>query len=777
MATIRDLLEMNHNHYSDKHLSWGAKLSEYAEELVTMDDNSIPVFIELELDVPYPEKSLIIDHHGEMPNFPSSLEQVAALLGIELSRHEQLVAANDAAYIPGMKRICATDEEIEAIRLADRQAQGVSSEEESLAQKTLKENNNHVIFSPIPHFSPISDRMYLQGKRRYVIYDKRKIVFYGFPRVELLLWLSENQIAEEKIYSGGGECGYLGLREGMLNEKEIESLAEKSIALKTNDPYSYHTFMFPFVYDEILTASFDEDWRYKEFTISSHEDYNEYVYFYDYVRKALYNRQDQPEDQDISQYYEYKDEQGTFSIDCALGQYELDLDGVSLRLFPNSKVGILSFNLKNYYYFNPSDVLAINEFGRRIYPQFVTQNGLCETKKAFLPESITLTFKGRGPIREPFENRDNVEDYLIPHSDSYNQRLPLHILTLLQGVHNPRSIIDDRMFVMSLYMNDGLANRVKFYNPSANEYRYERDDWWYKYIFVDGSDKTCQSIHMTKKLIGESTYDRWVEYGTLYGISRYSFVALTGSWFGKNRLSPHFRTMYFQMFTLLLAYRASIIKFSDDVVKATKKVQDIEPKDVYDGYLKFVNELFFREITAQEQGIELYNQAMKIMQIEKYITDLDHEIGELHQYVQFQIEDTRKKEEEERKKRDEARQRSLDNLTRLGTYLLPPSLISALMGMNIISFEGIDRISWILIWLVSTALAVYSAFLVTSDNKQVDKKMKWYLSCPICGYILALGIVFGFAGLGIYDEWKKPDEKPTVKVMINIKEKGVTDSE
>ena len=55
----------------------------------------------------------------------------------------------------------------------------------------------------------------------------------------------------------------------------------------------------------------------------------------------------------------------------------------------------------------------------------------------------------------------------------------------------------------------------------------------------------------------------------------------------------------------------------------------------------FLNKLYFKEVTAQDQGIELYNQAMKVMDIEKYMNDLNHEITQLHTYVTMQKEKER----------------------------------------------------------------------------------------------------------------------------------------
>jgi len=235
-----------------------------------------------------------------------------------------------------------------------------------------------------------------------------------------------------------------------------------------------------------------------------------------------------------------------------------------------------------------------------------------------------------------------------------------------------RPIIDDRMFVISQYNSDALSESLKKYD-AKDGYAYEYDDFWYKYLFVDGKDKTCHSRYMSKELIKNSTYDRWVEWGTLFGVSRYSFVSLTGSWFGKNRLLPHMQTIYFQIFTLLLAYRATIIKFSDEIQNVTDQADEElskETKKLYEKYLHFLNKLYFKEVTAQDQGIELYNQAMKVMDIPKYMHDLDNEMNELHSYVEM-IEEKKTAKQ-------------MNRLTRLGAIFLPGTFIAGLLGMNVL---------------------------------------------------------------------------------------------
>jgi hypothetical protein len=76
-----------------------------------------------------------------------------------------LVAANDRGYIPAMLELGATKEEINAIRIADRKAQGVTPEEEAAAEEALQGlrvlagGALSVANLPHAHTSPLCDRL------------------------------------------------------------------------------------------------------------------------------------------------------------------------------------------------------------------------------------------------------------------------------------------------------------------------------------------------------------------------------------------------------------------------------------------------------------------------------------------------------------------------------------------------------------------------------------------------------------------------------------------
>src|ERR1035441_3760324 len=92
----------------------------------------------VELAGPNPYGARDIDHHRYAAEDrwkpASSLEQISAELGVGLDRWQRLVAANERGYLPALTRAGASPQEIQAIRTADRRAQGVTEADERQAE-------------------------------------------------------------------------------------------------------------------------------------------------------------------------------------------------------------------------------------------------------------------------------------------------------------------------------------------------------------------------------------------------------------------------------------------------------------------------------------------------------------------------------------------------------------------------------------------------------------------------------------------------------------------
>ena len=238
MEAILQLLNDNHLQFADNNLQWGAKLSSYQ---TLFKDNQIFVGIELIPDIARPKHYIEIDHHNENSHKPSSLEQVIALLEGDLNlktdftRDLQLIAANDSGYIPAMLRMGATPDEVSDIRHRDRKAQGVTPEDELLAEQSIHENLTieggiTIVKSLTHHFSTVTDRLY--PCERLLIYTDNELNYYGKGVSKLTV--AFHHLIKKKIAFFGGGGSYFGIGNNKLTYNELLKVKETIISILTD---------------------------------------------------------------------------------------------------------------------------------------------------------------------------------------------------------------------------------------------------------------------------------------------------------------------------------------------------------------------------------------------------------------------------------------------------------------------------------------------------------------------------------------------------------------
>lgn len=784
MVEIEKILKKSDCKYIDNDLSWGAKLSDYLIQLKGLKKDDIVVGIELYKDINIANKYIDIEHHNKNINKLSAIEQVAQMLNIELNRYQNLVAENDKGYIQALKDFGATDKEINDIRTRDRKCQGVTEEDERLAQRSIKENKrteNEVVIikSLTDKFSPICDR--LHTTRKLIIYTNNELNYYGRGARKLGTKYQE-LYDDKKVYFGGGENGFFGFAKGVLNQNEIERIIEEIISIK-----SYHIFMFPFKWEYKANKNSLEELSFEERTDVSkvsnilkqgnwvedslkdkigenHRIYNELIFFYEHVQDAIYSKGDYANDL-VCQFKYTKSGRYIIEIDTkkedeeVIKRYELKIDDIILKLYKTG-IGILSFHLANYYETDSDDILKINDYGRRVYPQFLGKSDkyptyLSAPQKQFLANKLILELdQPSKKIEEDFTHFNSL--YKVNDSPNKIAKIINELLgnkfkdgkksEVKKGEVYIKPIIDDRMFVISwfgdnskiIYLNNSVTNKkyknyLNYFNPYTKEYSYlnknteirkktkDNVEFWYKYIFIDTKEPTCQSNIMFKKLLEEHTYDRWINYGTLYGISRYSFVVLTSDLptlkdDDSDYIFYNTITIYYQMITLALAQRAAIIRFSEEISYISKlddKNLVDRVRELHKKYIHFINRMYFNEITAQEQGIDLYDIIQRKIGIEKDAKRLETEIAELHQYATL-IEEKKSSE-------------LLNLITIIGSLFIIPSLATGFFGMDIESFTGTEGIfkDNILEFLKNT-------ILLEKKSQEVWYWLGIYFSLPAC---------------------------------------------
>lgn len=547
--------------------------------------------------------------------------------------------------------------------------------------------------------------------------------------------------------------------------------------MSVNQIISYHNFMFPFDFAygkdngkinlyQIIRKIENNNWDFiKEFKVNDTPDdipnYNEYNYFNEQARHILYVREcikrnrsncENTECTNENENYCFKKSESfyftkkeaktykyTINIeDYVPSKYTLDVSDISLRIFRHG-IGILCFHLENYQYKKIDDILKINQFGRRIYPPFLTYNKRNNKTSSKTSElAISITIENSSPlIKTDFENKKSKLEFIIKNLCDCFVETPSIDENKIQI--NP--LLDDRMFVLCWYGNDNFSSDLA--TESYPNLSFHSSDKWYEFLFIDNPGKaSCQNSKMKKNLIEKSTYQRWSNYGTLYGITRYSFVCSTSSYESlKNNdalfLIDHMRTMYYQMLVLTFVQRISILRFKKRIKNALENNDTDKFEKIHNQYLSFINRICLSEVTHQEQGIEMYNMMRDIMGINESSKELKEEIQELFNLAQY------KKSEEANKKNDETNEK-LNLITVVGGIIGVSSLLVSLMDLKkdsalsiflIILFTGLTIGASIRTWKFFE-----KNFKILEKIKNLEKKGKHDLSI-ITALLLLLIII------------------------------------
>ena len=206
--TIIEMLQREGEDFLVTGQAWGASWDKLEEEIKarieTAKREQEKVYgVELQGDS---NGAINIDHHtygeDDRSNPESSIEQVAKILGVELTLDEQFVSANDKGYIPAMEKLGTElglsiddlQEIIANIRMRDREMQGVTPEQEAQAQEAVEElgeiaEKRDYIQLDLPHSktSTITDRLYGKYDNLLITSADGETNFYGTTEIIKML--------------------------------------------------------------------------------------------------------------------------------------------------------------------------------------------------------------------------------------------------------------------------------------------------------------------------------------------------------------------------------------------------------------------------------------------------------------------------------------------------------------------------------------------------------------------------------------------------------------
>lgn len=423
----------------------------------------------------------------------------------------------------------------------------------------------------------------------------------------------------------------------------------------------------------------DKDKKLEEFKLH----YNTIQYFNSAPLQAIYGFDDDCdlENNPIVTNYSFSPkeihEKAKLIIQVGIGdeskpkEFSLILNAIRLKVF-NSDVAVMIFELENHDYNDIKDIKLINEYVRRISaPNLTMESNPCsfywkidfgnDSKLNPLFDDLCSLYddiKKEQTSNISFTKILNPIKDLLTYPKSHDNILTSNYQKCKEDIYFIEPVLDDRMFVCSFIRSSQIINSIntkyvekdgqfvlsddkKFY--ANNKYEYQINDKaaknLYSIIYIDPGDSSCQSIHDVQRLLERDLYTRWIDWGTVYGITHHSFVAIA-----TNDCPPYlidyFLTLYVDMAILTLVQRASIILFqnfatllTNGLEKDNKKIKQVTINNLLnlqEKYISFQNQLLFFEVTPQEQGVEIYNMLTKAMYIDEEKRELKEQLDGLY---------------------------------------------------------------------------------------------------------------------------------------------------
>ena len=457
-------------------------------------------------------------------------------------------------------------------------------------------------------------------------------------------------------------------------------------------PYSCHTFLFPFLWNDggktkrkdferVLSVGkrwIDTSWKCAHVPTGISQadwlqNYAAYQYFTEPANAAIFNTHG---DNTIVSCLEYRHrgaplkDDAKYIITKDAESFPLEINAIRMHLY-DSGVAILILELENRQSESLGAVNKINEYGRRINMPFLAPGGfhpLCADRieilfgdTVFETEDYRATLDKLGedfqaktaeislsyimkPIQKLIDNdgSDNGGAEVTTKAEEAKESSRKYLI---------RPCVDDRMFVCCLIRDDNTFRAATVWDASAEDYAYlsncAKDDHavsdiLYSTVYIENKI-SCVSRRMKKELLTASVYDRWIDYGTLYATTHHSLFCITGEdRDGKIGLEAAvynpFLNEYVQLAILALAQRATILALLGEasaVAEGLKDNSQITPDQIDDierlqaKYVKAQNQLFLAEATVQEQGVEIYNRIREHLYIGVNKTELDAQMTNL----------------------------------------------------------------------------------------------------------------------------------------------------
>lgn len=425
------------------------------------------------------------------------------------------------------------------------------------------------------------------------------------------------------------------------------------------------------------------------------DNYANYNYFNKQAQDLIFNYEKNNTDKGDSKVVNYKfssinsSENSKYIINVNEEKtYKLNLDKIILKEYEiaNKKIYLMMIYVTNNDYDSLSDIKNINQYGRRLYSPWISLdigNGInteCpDDLKIHIGDKFIysndkndgkadLNYKNEEIFKYNFDDKNKYKSYserlnsirqkeVNDKNDKSIIKNP-HKSNLIQNILNYKKeskdekikielINPDRMYVGFYLKNNSLIERIKKYSTEKQEYSTEKEEYAYLYddslsdqlyalAYIDGGDATCQSKVMRKKLLQETIYDRWIDWGTIHTVTHNGFGCIASDRAPYESVIMPFLTEYMEMMALVLLQRNLLLEFH---LKAKELSPDFNSKkleNLQKDYVKFKTQVLLFEVTPQEQGYEIYRLMQKQLYIDEEKEKLDDIMNSLYEVANIE---------------------------------------------------------------------------------------------------------------------------------------------
>ncbi len=274
--------------------------------------------------------------------------------------------------------------------------------------------------------------------------------------------------------------------------------------------------------------------------------------------------------------------------------------------------------------------LLFTNQARLIYPSFAEQFIEGKLKKQVFKTPKTLMLFNEAE-KQP-EKRDSALSPILVHllkyffdDDKLEQRLSF--------------LPDDRMFACVAYGLSGLE-------PKTEQGKAELTRLFSLALYVDHKGGTFESAmeyaydaEFTQALMQTHTLNRWQQLGTYSGYCSYANAYMGFGWFFNAIIAPsHVPFIYIRMMLLGLFYQMTLRHYKRRVGYETEALSLYSKADAFRDlrkkFILFNNNYWFREVTNQTQGIEVFNLQIKALELDKDYNLIKDEMERADEYAQ-----------------------------------------------------------------------------------------------------------------------------------------------